>query len=325
MKRILTISILLIAVIAGGVYMLGGHAYAAVMVNYSAGLLPNLSDYRIFQGDPVKLIPGNGFYMYELATGLFTDYAEKQRLIKLPEGAKVTAVDDGILQFPNGTILVKTFYYFNDKRDESKGKRLIETRLLIKNNGQWHAGTYVWNKEQTEARLVTGGVNTPVTWLDDNARHRTISYRIPSTKDCATCHNTGNSIIPLGPKVRNMNIDVLRNNNSINQLKYLQNAGIMHPADPSRFGKLPAWQNSSYSIEDRARAWLEVNCAHCHSENGSCARSPLRFSWEIPFNDTRIAAKKNRIVSMISKGRMPRIGTTMVDEEALALIKSWLP
>jgi uncharacterized repeat protein (TIGR03806 family) len=316
MNRIITVVILLISIIAG-------IAYGSVTVNYSPLLLPKLSEYNIFTGDPVALTPGTGFQLYELATGLFTDHAEKQRLIKVPAGKTITAVNDGLPQFPDGTILVKAFYYFNDKRDTSKGKRLIETRLLIKYNGQWVAGTYVWNSEQTDATLAISGSNTAVSWTDEKATTRKISYRIPGVRDCASCHNTNNTIMPVGLKVRNLNITVMRNDRSINQLQYLQDAGIMDEMNPEQFSSLPAWQNEKYSIQDRVRAYLDVNCAHCHSDRGSCARSAVRFAWEIPLADTRIVTKNKRIVSLIAKGSMPRTGTTIVDTAALDLIKQY--
>ncbi|THU39434.1 hypothetical protein FAM09_13085 [Niastella caeni] len=323
MNRIITIVVLLLSAIVAAAYLPYSHP-GAVRGNEGSVLLPQISGYKIFVGDPVALTPGNGFHLYELATSLFTDHAEKQRLIKVPAGSRITAANDGLPQYPDGAILVKTFYYFNDKRNVSAGKRLIETRVLIKNNGQWLAGTYVWNATQTDAILVAGGSKTSVNWIDEKGNRKAISYRIPSAKDCATCHNANNAIIPIGMKVRNLNIEVDRNNRSINQLQHLQNAGIMDPVNPDQFSKLPAWQNRTYSISERVRAYLDVNCAHCHSDAGSCARSAVRFAWEIPVENTRITARKNRIISLMSTGRMPRIGTTMVDEEALTLIKKYL-
>jgi uncharacterized repeat protein (TIGR03806 family) len=322
MNRIITVVALLLSAVIAAAYMPG--TFGTVTAKEGSVLLPKLSDYNIFTGDPAALTPGNGFHLYELATGLFTDHAEKQRLIKVPANQKITAVNDGLPQFPEGTILVKTFYYFNDKRDTSKGKRIIETRILFKNNGQWMAGTYVWNKEQSDAVLVTGGQKAAVNWVDENANNKTISYQIPSARDCGACHSNNNSIMPIGLKVRNLNRDVTRNNTSLNQLQYLQDAGIMNAVNPDRFSKLPAWQNDAYSVSERVRAYLDVNCAHCHSSTGSCARSDVRFAWEIPMEDTRITAKKDRIISLMEKGRMPRIGTTVVDEKALALIKKYL-
>jgi mono/diheme cytochrome c family protein len=129
--------------------------------------------------------------------------------------------------------------------------------------------------------------------------------------------------MPVGLKVRNLNISVVRNGRSINQLEYLHKAGIMDDVNPQQFSFLPAWQNEKYSIQDRVRAYLDVNCAHCHSSPGSCARSAVRFAWEMPLAATRITEKNNRIVNFMANGRMPRIGTTIVDSAALALIKQY--
>lgn len=323
MNRIITVAILVLSGALAAIYLPGAQAYGAG-AGYAGMLLPRISDYNIFTGDPVTLVPGNGFQLYELATGLFTDHAEKQRLIKVPAGQALTAKDDGLPQFPDGTILVKTFYYFNDKRNVSKGKRLIETRVLIKNNGQWLGGTYVWNVEQTDAALTASGSNTSITWIDEQANTRKIAYHIPAARDCASCHNANNSLMPVGPKMRNLNRDVVRDNKQVNQLQYLQEAGVLNAVDRHRFSKLPDWQNKTYPLPERVRAYLEVNCAHCHSDEGSCARSAVRFGWDVPFADTRISTKKNRIISLMEKGRMPRAGTTIVDAEALALIKKYL-
>lgn len=322
MNRIITVATLLLSAVIAAAYLPA--TSGTIPATYVNQLLPKLSDYNIFAGDPGTLTPGNGFYLYELATGLFTDYAEKQRLIKIPEGQTMTAVNDGLPQFPDGAILVKTFYYFKDKRDVSKGKRIIETRILIKSNGQWVAGTYVWNATQTDAVLATGGQKTVVNWIDEQANARNISYQIPSAKDCGSCHNANNALMPIGIKMRNLNIDVTRNNTTMNQLQYLQDTGVMNAVNPNKFSKLPAWQNEANALPERVRAYLDVNCAHCHSETGSCARSALRFAWETPLEKTRITGKKNRIINMMEKGKMPRIGTTVVDAEALALIKKYI-
>ena len=322
MNRIVIVTVLLITASIAAVYF-AGSAYGTSTAQYAGMLLPRILDYKIFAGEPVALIPGNGFQLYEPATGLFTDYAEKQRLIKLPAGKAIVAVNDGLPQFPDSTILVKTFYYFNDKRNISKGKRLIETRLLVKNNGQWIAGTYVWNETQTDAVLVSKGATTAVSWIDENANTRNITYRIPAPKDCASCHNSNNLLMPAGLKMRNLNRNVVRNNATVNQLQYLQNTGLLSPVDAARITSLPDWQNEKYTIPERVRAYFEMNCAHCHNDKGSCARSPLRFGWEIPLADTRIENNKHRIINLMEKGRMPRIGTTIVDAEALTLIKKY--
>ena len=287
---------------------------------YNDHVMPDkLSDYHIFLGNPSCLLPGNGFQPYELSAGLFTDHAEKQRLIKVPPGYRLKAVSEGLPDFPEGTILVKTLYYFNDKRDTAKGKRLIETRVLVKASTGWQAGTYVWNKEQTEAVLTGGGVNEPVDWTDQSGDRQGITYHVPNGRECASCHNTNKSLTPIGPAIRNLNINITRNGQTFPQLNYLQTAGILQPADPSAFSTLPDWRNASLPLEQRALAYLDVNCGHCHNPAGYCAKAhlDLRYGHE--------ALKKGeKILQMMSQKEMPLLGTTIVDEEGLELISTYL-
>jgi uncharacterized repeat protein (TIGR03806 family) len=293
-------------------------------IDNDSELLPELSDYSIFQGTPSDLAPSADFKLYEISTALFSDYAEKQRLIKIPVGAKMTAGSDGLPIFPEGTILVKTFYYFKDKRDESKGKIILETRLLIRSNSRWNVGTYLWNKEQTAAHLITSGLNKTVNWITDNGSARVISYHVPSNRECTTCHNASGEIIPIGPKIRNLNFEVVRNGSKVNQLNYWQNEGLLNPINPASYAYLPDSKDLSETVEKRARAYLDVNCAHCHNHNGFAAESNLFLGYELPYDETKIAGKKSNIINILSSGDMPKLGTTLLDEEGLALIKNYI-
>jgi len=306
------------------------------------GMLPRLSDYGIFQGAAADMRPSAAFVHYELGTTLFSDYAENQRLVKVPAGSRIRVTSDGVTEFPEGTVLAKTFYYHNDKRDPSKGKRIIETRVMVLSGGVWMAGTYLWNAEQTEATLAVRGSTATVQWIDAAGTGRSINYVIPSNNDCATCHNSNKTFSPIGFKARNLNIDVTRDGRRMNQLKYLQGKGLMDVPDPAVLSSLPDWQDSSYTLAQRARAYLDVNCAHCHNPNGYCAKANIDLSYagidpgntgSSPGNaginprntaggpDARTLAG---IVDFMRKKRMPLLGTTIVHREGLALIESYV-
>ena len=207
-------------------------------------LLPKLSEYNIFQGISSNLNPSVDFHLYELSTQLFTDYAEKQRLIKIPAGTKMSAIDNGLLEFPDGTVIAKTFFYYNDKRDTAKGKKIMETRLLIKNGSTWSAGTYLWNDAQTDGTLATTGVNKSISWMDAAGNPNIISYHVPSKNECNTCHQSNKTLIPIGVKVRNLNRDVARFNSSANQLQYFYSSGLINPIDPANFTALQTGKTS---------------------------------------------------------------------------------
>ena len=123
-------------------------------------------------------------------------------------------------------------------------------------------GTYLWNDEQTNANLLTTGLNETVNWINESGEQEVFSVHIPSNSECATCHSSNGEVLPIGVKIRNMNFDVVRNNDTLNQLRYFQNERIFQPVDPSSFSLLPNAWNASFSLEQRARAYLDVNCGH---------------------------------------------------------------
>ena len=141
---------------------------------------PALSDYNLYQGDARQLIASDQGHAYELSSHLFTDYAHKQRLLFLPDQTTLTALDDGLPNFPDGSILSKTFYYLSDERSANSEKQLIETRLLIKQQGIWNAATYLWNDQQDEAYLIEDRQNIAISWLDASGQQQSTEYVVPS-------------------------------------------------------------------------------------------------------------------------------------------------
>jgi uncharacterized repeat protein (TIGR03806 family) len=295
-----------------------------IAVDNTSQFLPNLSQYSIFQGTPSDLTPSADFHLYELSSTLFTDYAEKQRLIKLPLGVTLTAQGEGLPAFPRGTMIVKTFYYSRDQRDSSTGKQLIETRLLVKTDLGWNVATYLWNDDQREATLVTSGFNKTVNWVDANGNAQVISYHVPSNRECSTCHQSNGEVIPIGPKLRNLNRLVNRGGRALNQLDHLQQVGLLSTVTPATIPAIPDYSNSALPLSERGRAYVEINCAHCHNAVGYAASTKLYFGYDLPYDQTTIASHKDKIVRLMEKGSMPRLGTTVVDQPGLLLIKSYI-
>lgn len=283
-----------------------------------------LSDYNIYSGNPADLHPSNGFQLYEISSELFSDYAQKQRLIKVPDGAKLNTINDDLLEFPEGTIIVKTFFYYNDERDHSLGKKLIETRVLQFKAGKWIAGTYFWNEDQTDAYLTNAGFEKPVNWIDRKGDAKVLSYHIPSNLECRSCHSLNKEVQPIGPKARNLNFIVDRDGNEINQLDFLSTKGVLYPVDHENFGSTPNYNNDRVSTEQRVRAYLDINCAHCHRSQGSANEIRYRFEYETDFHSTKIKEGKDAIKQMMERGYMPKIGTTVIDNEGIELINQYL-
>jgi len=290
--------------------------------------LPVLSGYNLYEGNLINLTPSKGVELYELTSHLFVDYAEKQRLIKLPVGSKMTFKGNGLPDFPDGTILVKTFYWYKDKKNPSIGRNIIETRLLIKSKLQWKVGTYKWNSQQTEAHLITTGNDVNVEWIDLNGEEKKFLFHIPSNIECSECHQSNEVDLPIGPKLSIMNFDVYRNETKVNQLKYFQNIGWLDSVKVATISSLPNYENAEYSLEKRARAYLDMNCAHCHNAKGSASIIELRFDYETPFDSTGILLKNaeilKRMQSVDEDLKMPNIGTSVIDAEGLELIIKYI-
>lgn len=286
----------------------------------------SLSYYELFQGKTADLNPRTNVHFLELTSVLFTDYAYKQRLVKLPEGSQMDRLLEDEIDFPDGSILAKTFYYYNDERDTSLGKRIIETRLLIKANNNWNAATYIWNDNQTDAHLNQDGSETEVSWTDKNGMLRTINYDVPNLNECIACHQSQGSMIPLGVKLRNLNRIVLRNGSQVNQLEFLQEEGVLVAFTARQIPTIVDYKNSDLSIDTRSRAYLEMNCAHCHNPDAweAPARQGLDFRYEIPFADTGILDEKDEMLDLVQKGEMPFIGTTILDDEGVGLLVEYL-
>jgi uncharacterized repeat protein (TIGR03806 family) len=317
---------LVMMVFFGGItaYILWTHYNANKPINNMIHFKEKLSDYALFCGQPTSLEPAPGVEIFELGSTLFTDYAEKQRLIKLPKGKRMRANGDALPEFPDGTIIAKTFYYpiANKKR-----RRLIETRLLILQNGLWNAATYKWDAAQKEAILLDKGISVPVSFEDKEGIIRSINYQIPAQKDCGSCHRSDNQLVPIGPKISNLNINVIRNGKRQNQLLYLYKKSLLDYKRTVYFGTTPDYHNTLLPAETRARAYLAINCAHCHQPKGMAGHKSLNLDFSVDYEDTSIQFNKQNILertSVMGEYHMPKIGTTVIDTVGVALIKQYI-
>jgi uncharacterized repeat protein (TIGR03806 family) len=304
-----------------------------------------LSAWKLFTGSPSDLSPNQRVLPYDLNTPLFTDYATKRRFVWMPQGQAAIYKADDTFDFPRGTIFSKTFSY----PDEALGgkERLIETRLLVNTNSGWVALPYVWNTAQTEATLDVNADAVEVNWK--NSR---IHYVIPNSNQCKECHDQSKITGPIGPKARHLNRELDYQDGRFNQLVYWTRLGYLRGApDPSQAPKQPIWNDpSTGSLNARARTYLEVNCAHCHSPNGSASNTGLYLTdletdpMRIGFCKTPVSAGNasagmlfdavrghpelsilaHRMASDEPKIMMPEIGRTLVHREGVELIREWL-
>ena len=305
-----------------------------------------LSAYNFFQGDLKDLNPTFGVIPYDLITPLFSDYAKKQRFIWMPNGVTANYVDDySPLEFPEGTILIKNFYYNNVQPDNST--RLLETRLMYKKANAWDFANYVWNEDQTEAFFTNQGSIVNISWFEGEGI-KTTNYRIPSRAECFTCHNQLDDPTPIGLRPQNINKDYDYDTGLTNQLRRLREFGYLNSSIPNDIDTVVAWDDETQPLEARVRSYLDINCAHCHSDLGHCNYRPMRFefgltgntenigvcvepetqfipnSYIVKPNDTDLSILFYRISTTDESFRMPLLGRTTNHDEGIRLIEEWI-
>ncbi len=282
-------------------------------------LPPRLSDFRFFTDGK----PNSRVRPYTLATPLFSDYSDKDRFIYVPAGRQARHRGDGLIDFPVGSALIKTFGYPD---------QVIETRVLLRRAGGWVALPYVW--EGGDAVLKRGGKRIEATALS-----RTISYAVPNQNQCKECHQVNGAIEPIGPKARNL---------GASQLQGLMKAGLLDRAPGGH--ELPRWDDAKAPVADRARAYLDINCGHCHSRAGIANNSGLYLNWDEAdpvargIGKTPVAAGRGsggldvsiapgqpdrsillyRMKSTEPGVAMPELGRSLTHEEGVALVSAYI-
>lgn len=321
-----------------------------VNIDMDAEVFPyaTLSEYNFFEGEMKNLEPVYKVIPYDLNSELFTDYAKKKRFIWMPAGVKATYSADGdILEFPSGTVLIKNFYYTTVVPGNTT--KIIETRLMIKKDSQWIFATYLWNNEQTEAVLRTGGGFSPVSFVH-NGNTIDANYRVPANYECAQCHKLNAQNIPIGVKPQNMNKLFQYPEGNKNQLTKLVQEGYLDGANiPSNIVSTIDWTDTSKPLELRVRSYLDINCAHCHSEGRSCDYTPMRLAFSesttpeslgvcrepmdfVSNGETHIIARGNvarslmhsRLNTTIQSEMMPQLGRSVIHTEGVQLIKEFI-
>ena len=299
-------------------------------------------------------LPAAGVLPYDLNTPLYSDGALKHRYVWMPEGRAAGWRETGVLDLPVGTVLVKTFA-MPEGAEGAGGERYLETRLLVHAPQGWTALPYVWNADGTEATLtpqgatlagvipasVTGGV--PADWS------------VPNRNQCKSCHQQNGDLEPIGPSAAALNRTYPYTDGSANQLVRWEVAGYLAgaPSDPTAPGvpRMPVWDDpASGPLADRARAYLAINCAHCHRPGGSASNSGLDLGYEVT-DRVKLGVFKRPVAAGRGSGqllfdvvpgdpdqsiltyrmastdpgeRMPELGRSLVHQEGLALVRAWI-
>lgn len=305
-----------------------------------------LSEFGFFD-DMETRRPASGLLAFAPATALFSDGAIKDRLVYIPEGSSASYVAHEAFEFPTGSALVKTFAF--PTRD---GKlKVVETRVMLRHEHGWQAWPYLWNEEGTEAELRIAGARVEVETIGSRGEAVSFTYSVPNRNQCKGCHAVSGDVVPIGPKARNLNFDFPYDEGAQNQLDRWRDLGLLDGLpETATIEAVPDWRDETALLGARARAWLDVNCAHCHRREGPASNSGLYLTWGEPYgpslgiNKRPVAAGRGsgdrlfdikpgdpdgsillyRVESTEPGVMMPELGRSLDDPEASKLLRDWI-
>jgi uncharacterized repeat protein (TIGR03806 family) len=278
--------------------------------------------------------PTAGMIPYAPNAAFWSDGADKERYLAVPDGTAVARTTDGDFDFPRGSVLVKHFRL---------GTRLVETRLfMLHPDGVWSGYSYEWNTAGTDATRVIGGKTITVdgrTWT------------FPSEGECLQCH-TPAAGYTLGLEVAQLN-GPLRypvTGRTANQLTTLDAIGLLSVplgGDPATLPRLPDPYGATGTPAERARAYLHVNCSQCHRPgSGGAGDMDLRYATPLAqmnacgvapvTGDLGIAgarrlapgaASQSVLVARMNRrgtGQMPPLASHAIDTPGVAVVAQWI-
>ncbi|MBU2953715.1 SO2930 family diheme c-type cytochrome [Marinobacter sp. F3R08] len=342
---------------------------------------PRLSDYNLFTnaGDPTAG-PTRGGVPYDLSTSLFSDYTSKYRFVFVPEGAAVGYTPSEALDFPVGTVITKTFALPENTAMRDGAELVIETRLLIHRADGWIALPYYWSSESDATLAIAGKRLTGLTTVNNQGQTLSFDYSVPKAADCTSCHSIVPDLagpddqreqvfLPIGPKARYLNKDVTYPDGTVyNQLQYWAEGELLSglPADFNQVEKAAVFNDetnissiSSSELNAKARAYLDINCAHCHRADltlppdyaGPAGSSGVQLEYNRNYDDSPgkfgvckdpVAGGKEgypydvipgnadesyllfRTETTDSRHKMPELGRSTVHREGVELLRSWI-
>jgi putative heme-binding domain-containing protein len=258
--------------------------------------------------------------------------------------------------FPAGAVLARTLS-MEMERGDPKSRRRLETQLLHFDGTEWYGYSYQWNDEQTDAALVpAAGADRPLTVVDARAPggKRQQTWHYPGRGECMQCHNPwAGFALAFAPAQIDRRYDYGAAIDE--QLRTLEHAGYIkpekapgkHEGPPPTPARLCDPYDSAADVNARARSYLHANCAHCH-QGGAGGTATIELRFDVPLSDTKtvearpvqgtFAIHNAQIVAAgdpfrsvlyyrmakVGSGRMPHVGSVIVDERGVHLIHDWI-
>lgn len=305
-----------------------------------------LADTGLF-ANPQALVPNPGMHPYDINLPFWSDHALKRRWFGQTSLAQTIGFSaEGNWSLPAGTVWVKHFDIETERGNPATAKRL-ETRVLVRGGTGTYGVSYRWNEAGTTATLASPAGEEFDLAITDDGSPLTQRWRIPSMSECMTCHSpqAGDS---LSFRTRQLNREGTLGSASDNFISLLADTGYLSGlnATPAELDRYISPQETTYSLEERARSYLAVNCAYCHNDAGTAPAAWDASAWLPLFStgmvngtlrgplhpDDRLlvpghsgrSAILSRAAATNGYSRMPPLGSSVTDPVVIELLTHWI-
>lgn len=292
------------------------------------GLFESIKDHR-----PVK-----GVVSYEINSPTWRDGASVEKFVAIPEKEKLFLRWDRKWEIPDGGVLFQTLS-LPVKTENGTVKKRIETQTIHREGMLYNFRTYKWRDDQTDADLVSENGDFKTVSLADGKK---LNWQFHSNSQCLTCHSGMSPSFTLG-----FDTGQLKKGKQISKW-WGKNIVKGNPAWADTVEPEINPYDETKSLEERARAYLHVNCAHCHQQGGVGGRAKFQLKLELKLEETNLLGEKPivslfcgpdgllispgnpekseiyRRMSVRGGGQMPLFGSSVVDENGVKLIKAWI-
>ena len=306
--------------------------------------------------DTANLVPSENLIPFEPNSKLWSDRALKARWLSVPAERQINWHETDNWTYPQGTVAVKHFELPLVGDGPGLTKRLETRFIVMQANGRAYGVTYKWREDNSDAELLTAGLLEDIVVTREDGSSWTQTWAYPSPTECIDCHNANSSQI-LGLSTRQLNGEFnYPGSGSENQLVHWNNLGLFNPgfdnAQVGSFDKMVAITDTSASLQERVKSYLDTNCAHCHGTGNGGSQWDARYN--TPLAEMRVVGEATTGIrnylnyygienaEVVTPGaphesilyirdksenpddRMPPIGRALEHPEYIAVLEQWI-
>jgi len=293
---------------------------------------------------------------YDVNTPQWADGATGERFASLTGLDKIEQHPQlnagGAWTLPEGSAMIQTLTLDTIDKAGKPAKTRVETRMLVRRQGEWTGYSYKWNADQTDADLVPadgGAMEFEVADKSDPSGRKDQAWRIPSRTECLVCHSRAAGFV-LGFSPLQLDRDHDYGGVVDNQIRAFEHIGVFKGELPKRSADKPNLVDpykKDLPLEARVKSYLHVNCSTCHvQEGGGNAKmelgldtvlSKMRIVDVAPLHDkfgiadAKLVApgapERSVLFQRISRrgvGQMPPLMSNELDQKAVEMIGEWI-